>query len=466
MITALDSSVIDANSEAMGIGLPTLMTNAASAIVSVLRSKFPDCVFAFVCGNGNNGGDGIVAAGMMDKCTVGVYLLGSRESIRSEFVREAVGRLECPVKDFSDFDGCNYDILVDCALGTGVRGAARPPYDHFIEVANRFSGQVVSIDVPSGFGTGLSVKPDITITFHDLKAGMSTENSGEIIVKDIGIPKEACENTGPGDMLRYPIPPRDSHKGSNGRLLVIGGGPYYGAPAMSALASMRVGTDIVRLAVPESCSAKVAAFSPVFMVSELEGESLHCGHVAEIMKLTEKFDAVLIGPGLGTSHETNEAVKEIVSSCGVPVVVDADGLTALGKEFVSPGKTVLTPHLGEFKRLGGCMEDIEHSLIKIAKKTKSVILLKGMTDLISDGNRIKRNLAGSPGMTSAGTGDVLAGIVAGLLSKGMDPFDAAALGTFISGKAGEFSFGEKSYGMTATDVIENIPKVLKKYLRR
>ncbi|MDR3075086.1 MAG: NAD(P)H-hydrate dehydratase [Candidatus Methanoplasma sp.] len=465
MITSLDSSVIDANSEAMGIGLPILMTNAASAIVSVLESRFPGRRFAFVCGGGNNGGDGIVAGSMMDQRAVTIYLLGPKESIKSEFVRKTAGRLGCRVSDFSDFDGDGHDVLVDCALGTGVSGAVRPPYDSFIYAANRFRGPVVSVDIPSGLGTGLSVKPDITITFHDIKAGMDSENSGEIIVKDIGIPKEACENTGPGDMLRYPVSPKNSHKGSNGRLLIIGGGPYYGAPAMSALAAMRVGSDIVRLAVPESCSSKIAVFSPVFMISELDGRHLRPDHAPEIEELSKGFDAILIGPGLGTSDETMETVRDLVSRLTIPAVVDADGLTALGKGFKSNGNTILTPHIKEFGRLGGDMNGTEDSVIRAAKRTKSVILLKGSTDLISDGERIIRNLTGSSGMTCAGTGDVLAGIVAGLLSKGMDPFHAAALGAFISGKSGEFAFDERSYGMIATDVIDNIPAVLKKYLR-
>ncbi|MCL2145766.1 MAG: NAD(P)H-hydrate dehydratase, partial [Methanomassiliicoccaceae archaeon] len=270
---------------------------------------------------------------------------------------------------------------------------------------------------------------------------------------------------GPGDMLRYPIPKDDSHKGSNGRLLIIGGGPYYGAPAMSALAAMRVGTDIVRLAVPKNCSSVIASFSPVLMISELSGDSLRREHLEHLLDLSLKHEAVLIGPGLGVSGDTADAVREFVRKCGVPAVIDADGLTALGKDFVSNGRTILTPHIREFEKLGGDPHKADDSIGMLAEKMDSVILLKGKTDLISDGERIRRNITGSPGMTGAGTGDVLAGIVAGLLSKGMTCFDAAALGAFISGRAGEHAFEERSYGMTATDVIETIPKVLKEYLR-
>ena len=465
MITFLDSSVIDANSEALGVSVPALMNNAGKAVASVLTERFPGKKIAFICGSGNNGGDGITAAGMMDPAEVTVFLLRPRDSIRSEHIRKVLSGLICQIRDFSEFDEKEFDVIADCALGTGITGEIKPPYDEFIKKANRFDGCVVSVDVPSGLGASLAVKPHITIALHDAKEGMNIENSGEIIVKDIGVPKEACENVGPGDMLRYPIPKADSHKGSNGRVLIIGGGPYYGAPAMSGLAAMRTGADIVRLAVPENCSRVVASFSPILMVVGLSGDSVRPEHVDLLLKMSEQHDAVLIGPGLGRSEGTAEAVREFVSKCDVPVVVDADGLFALGKEFVSVGKTILTPHIKEFERLGGDIRAACDPVQKLAKDTNSVVLLKGKEDRISDGEKVRSNLTGCSGMTSGGTGDVLSGIVAGLLSKKMSCFDAAALGAFISGRAGEHAFEDMSYGLTATDVIENIPKVLKEYLR-
>ncbi|MCL2147849.1 MAG: NAD(P)H-hydrate dehydratase [Methanomassiliicoccaceae archaeon] len=465
MITALDSSVIDANSEAMGVGVPVLMANAGRAVASVLSERFPGKRVAFICGSGNNGGDGIAAAGLMDAGATAVYLLRPKDAMKSEFVRGMLSKLECRVSDFSEFDADGCDVIVDCALGTGASGEARPPYDVFIKAANAFKGDVVSVDVPSGLGTGLSVRPGMTITFHDVKEGMDEGNSGEIVVRDIGIPREAYENVGPGDMLRYPIPRADSHKGSNGRLLIIGGGPYYGAPAMAALAAMRVGADMVRLAVPKGCSAAVSSFSPVFMVTALPGDSLRMEHLHRLALLAEQHDAVLIGPGLGSSDVISAGVKSLVGSINVPVAVDADGITALGRDVPLHRKMVLTPHAREFEALGGDPGGGEAAVRELAAKTGSVVLLKGKVDVVSDGARTRRNATGCAGMTSAGTGDVLAGIVAGLLSKGMGCFDAAALGAFISGRAGEHAFEDKSYGMTATDVIESIPKVLKEYLR-
>ncbi|MCL2333680.1 MAG: NAD(P)H-hydrate dehydratase [Candidatus Methanoplasma sp.] len=466
MITALDSAVIDANCEAMGVSVSHLMANAGAAVASVLLTRFPGKRIAFICGAGNNGGDGISAADVMnEQKNVTVYLVKPREAIKSNNIRSILSNLTCEIRDLSDFEPDLHDILVDCVLGTGASGEVKPPSGKAIEIINKFKGTVVSVDVPSGLGTKLSVRPDITIALHDIKEGMTKENSGEIIIKDIGIPMEAQEGIGPGDMLRYPIPSKNSHKGSNGKLLIIGGGPYYGAPAMSALAAMRVGVDIVRLAVPENCTPLIASFSPVLMISGLSGNILKLEHLDRLLELTKLHNAVLIGPGLGTSAETAETVRQFTKKCTLPMVIDADGLTAIGKDFKSSGKTVLTPHSREFEGLGGnalsAIEPTKH----LAKATNSAILFKGRTDWVSDGKKLRYNTTGSPGMTTAGTGDVLAGIVGGLLSKGMNCFDAAAVGAFISGKAGEYAFDEKSYGMIATDVIDNIPKVLKTYLR-
>jgi len=466
-ISALDSRILDINSAALGIPVCTLMDNAGAAIVDLLNSRFSNKRIAFVCGNGNNGGDGITAAGMMDPEKVSVFLLGPTSSIRSDHIRGLLSTLRCATGVFSDFKADEFDILVDCALGTGIVGKVRDPYCSFIRTANEFAGPVVSIDVPSGLGTDLSVIPDITITFHATKEGMDKNNSGEIVVTDIGIPEKAEKQVGPGEMLKYPIPKNESHKGNNGRLLVIGGGPYFGAPAMASLAAMRIGTDIVRIAAPGTCCHAISSVSPVLMIVELEGNELAPKHVPMLLELTKDHDAVLIGPGLGISNNTKTAVREFVSKCVLPMVVDADGLTALDNGSLCNPDVVLTPHKKEFVRLGGTLDgNIERSVSDLSYSLKATVLLKGKIDIIASGKRIRTNITGTSGMTSAGTGDVLSGIVAGLLSKGMDPFNAACLGAYISGKAGEMSFEEHSYGLVATDVIGNISRVLREGLGR
>ncbi|MDR2845935.1 MAG: NAD(P)H-hydrate dehydratase [Candidatus Methanoplasma sp.] len=481
MISPTDAAVIDVNSEALGVSVDALMDNAAAAVVNVLNNRFQGQHVAFVCGNGNNGGDGIVAASLMDPSLVSVFLLRSGMKMRSPHAENVLSSLKCDVREFSAPLLKGFDVLVDCALGTGVRGDIRSPYEEFIRSTKTFSGTIVSVDIPSGLGTNITVLPHLTVTFHDMKSGMNKDNSGEILVSDIGIPKDAYLRVGPGDMLRYPIPENNSHKGQNGRVLVIGGGAFYGAPAMTAMAALRVGADVVRIAVPSNHAPIVSSFSPVFIVEELSGDHLCPDHLGTILKLAEKHDAVVIGPGLGQAYYTAETVRDFVSRCTVPVVVDADGLTALGSDFnidnthaaipgISvriKGKVVLTPHSGEFIKLGGVFgEDRCAAVSELSEKTGAVVLLKGEDDIIADGELVKVNTTGVSAMTGAGTGDVLAGIVGGLLAKGLNGLDAAALGAYISGKAGEAAFRKHSYGLIATDIIDKIPKVLREGLER
>lgn len=467
MITSLDSKVMDINSESLGVSIESLMKKAGQAIADTIRTRYMGKKIAFACGKGNNGGDGFAAANNLALVNITILMICKSSEIHSKEALEQFSKLKCPIIDFFSEDLDQYDVIVDCALGTGIVGDLREPYITYIQRLNEFKGIVMSVDIPSGMGTDLSVRPNLTITFHDIKEGMNKSNSGEILIKDIGIPTDAIKKTGPGDMLRYPIPSTDSHKGCNGTLLVIGGGPYFGAPSMAAMAAMRTGIDLVRIASPTYSFPQIASFSPVFVMNELKGDILGPGHVRKLLELSEICDAVLIGPGLGLDDLTAEAVVDFVSKCRKPMVIDADGLNALGKSFHGNGTPiVLTPHSREFLRLGGTLgsDPAKHVSIK-ATETDTVILLKGATDIISNGDRIRFNETGTPAMTCAGTGDVLAGIVAGLLSKGMPPFDAACLGAYMSGKAGEIAFRKKSYGMMATDVIDNIPNVLLEGLR-
>ncbi|MDO5862185.1 MAG: NAD(P)H-hydrate dehydratase [Thermoplasmata archaeon] len=458
MISPLDSRVCDANAEALGVSVRELMGSAGLRLRETVGSRHPGSSVLFVCGSGNNGGDGFAAASGMDPERVCVVLLCEPSRIRSDDARFYYSILECPIRAYDPSLLSEYDVIVDCALGTGISGAVKGPYRSFILDANASGKPIVSADVPSGLGTATAIIPECTVSFVDSKDGMTPENSGEIIVADIGMPYEAMGTVGPGDMLRYPVPDGRSHKGENGRLMVIAGGPYFGAPAMCAYSALRTGADIVRVFCPESVHDAVSCISPVLMITDLPGNRLTPASVGMLLSESEGYDAVLIGPGLGTADDTVEAVRAFASGCRVPMVIDADGLTAVaGERFSAP--TVLTPHRGEFARLGGNTPE------ELARLMNAVVLLKGATDVVSDGTRTRTNRTGTPAMTGAGTGDVLAGCVAGLLSKGMSAFDAACLGAYITGKAGETAFQSKSYGLIATDVAECIPDVLREGLR-
>ena len=450
MISPLDSKVLDINSEYLDVSVEALMHNAGSALAETVTDMFPGRRVLYICGHGNNGGDGYVAVRISKSDCA--YL----KPPKTDLCKVQSQSVKAVPYDKELLNG--YDVIVDCVLGTGVSGKLRDPFVGYVEDINSSGKIIVSCDVPTGFGTDMMVRPDVTVTFHDMKEGMDESNCGTIVVADIGIPDDACRYVGPGDMLRYPIPKVDSHKGQNGRLLIIGGGPYIGAPAMAALAALRIGCDLVHIATPASSFAQISAFSPAFIMHRIQGDVLSADSADMLLSLSEDVDAVLIGPGLGTSEDTQKAVRDFVKRCARPLVIDADGITAMAGSGIKKD-TIYTPHHSEYRRLGG-----DSAPEKTAKDLGSVIVLKGREDLITDGERTRVNRTGSPGMTVGGTGDVLAGAIAGLLSKGMSSFDSGCLGAYICGRAGELSFDELSYGMMPTDVIDNIGRVLRKEL--
>lgn len=471
MMSQDEVRVLDANAEALGVPNMTLMENAgrgvAEAILKNIEVKGKTVLI--LCGPGNNGGDGLVAARYLRKvCKVKIYLVKepktdlSKKNLRK--VRALVlGKNQKVEKIRPLIKGS--EVIVDSLLGVGLKGELRSPYTKLVNMVNKAKNWIVSVDVPTGFGMRRSVKPDITVTFHDKKEGMTKDDCGKIIVVDIGIPAEAEANTGPGEPLLIPRPDEDIHKGQRGNLLVVGGGPYYGAPALAALAAQRCGIDLVHLLVPENVVNKIASHSLDFLITPLEGSIIDELHMPSIIRHFRRYDAMVLGPGIGTNSD--EAVLELIKECPLPMVIDADALKALdGHEKELKGKRiVMSPHSAEFRHLTterprADIGDRADQVKFWARRFHNTILLKGRIDLISDGKRIKRNLTGNEAMSTGGTGDVLSGIVGALLAKGLSPFDAARVGAYLSGKAGDMSRSELGHSMTASDVVGSIPKVL------
>lgn len=466
MITFREVAVIDRNSEYRGVPPSQLMENAGRNLAEVIEENYPNRKVLFICGTGNNAGDAFVAArymtGWRKEAEVKVFLLKNRANIRSDIARENFHKMQCKVIDEMEWEGIEEFVLVDALLGTGVTGKIREPYRTTIQIMNELKNPIISVDVPSGLNSDLQVDPDITVTFHDVKEGMTEENCGKIIIKDIGIPEEAIEYTGPGEMLLYPVPYDESHKGDNGTLLIVGGGPYIGAPALAGFSAYRTGVDLVYLAVPEDIKDVIAGYSPSFITEALEGNILKTDHVDKIIKLSEKCDALLIGPGLGTDNETKNAVLKIIKRIDIPTIIDADGLKAIKDDFdVLKKGSVFTPHKGELKILTESYKDPQMTSDELAQQLGVVLLVKGKVDYITDGKRSKKNDFGSPAMTVGGTGDTLAGVVGALLAKGMTPFDAARTAAYITGRAGEYAFEKFSWGLLPEDVSKGITEVLK-----
>lgn len=481
MISFSEIYVLDRNSEYLGIPQRELMENAGKGLADALVKNFnlKGKNVLILCGTGNNGGDGFVAARYLkEHCKVKVVLARPKKEIGSNLAYENLERLVsggveisgAPANPERELEKA--DIIIDAMLGVGIRKEVKEPYSSLIKRLNRLNKTVVSVDVPSGFSSSISVRPKMTVTFHDVKEGMNPKNSGRIIVADIGIPNDAELYVGPGEFVYYPVPKEDSHKGDNGRVLVVGGGPYTGAPSLAALAAYRTGADLVRLAVPKTCYNVVASYTPNFLMHPLDGDVIDQTHLKNLANLTEKVDSVLVGPGAGEHRKTLGAMTAFIKMCKKPLVIDADGIKSVAKNInILKGRNgIITPHKGEFELLLGSKlsDDVEVQKKKVsefAEKIGFTVILKGHIDVISDGIQTKLNRIGNPGMTVGGTGDVLSGICAALLSKKMGTFNAARLATFINGYAGDLAFQRKSYGLLSTDVIEDISNVLNRFIR-
>ncbi|MBN1859963.1 MAG: NAD(P)H-hydrate dehydratase [Candidatus Thermoplasmatota archaeon] len=483
MISEAEMKVLDRNSEFYGVPAVQLMENAGKSIADFIRNTVKDTKknILVLCGPGNNGGDGFVAARYLTQYyTVAVFLAGSE--IKTELALKNLQKLQTyDVKIYQSIHDIDRllsenDVLIDALLGTGLHGELKEPTASLVKKINQTKGKIlVSVDVPTGLGTSNVILPQYTITFHDYKEGMNKQNSGQITIVDIGIPQEALTSVGPGELsIYYPRPAKKSHKGDNGVILIIGGGPYIGAPALSGLAGLRTGADLVYIATPKRSWKSIAAFSPNFIVKDLHDEILTTKDIPRIEELLTKCTAVILGPGLGAAKETQEAIVPLVQRImkeKKPLVLDADAIKPIGEHLslLKNTTTVVTPHVGEFAKLTGISlsQDLDTRIQAVkewAAKIGITIFLKGYIDILSDGTAVKQNNIHNEAMTVGGTGDVLAGIIGALLSKGVQPFEAVRIAAFLNGEAGNRAFQKKSYGLLATDIIEEIPGVLKQYL--
>jgi len=489
-ITSSQMRALEVNAQYFGISLLQLMENAGHSVAQEIISRFQkNKKTAIFCGLGGNGGDGFVVARHLLAAgfEVTVILVGKARDIGHEAalcnwnilqsIKDKVTMFE--VSDSALIPKVNVGIVIDALLGTGTKGKLKPPISKVVDYINSLNACRVAVDIPTGIDSdtgevlGTAVKADLTITFHKAKAGLdkAKKNVGELFVADIGLPMEVERFAGPGDVSLVTKPRNlTAHKGDFGRLLVIGGSIVYsGAPALVSLAALRTGVDIVYVAAPEKTAYAIASMSPDLITIKLDGENLKPTNIETIKPYLSMVDAVAIGPGLGMNAETGKFVKacvDEVEKAKKPLLLDADGLKAFAK-FKRNLKVpfVLTPHVGEYTILTGeeLPENQEERVVAIqknAKKLNATILVKGKVDIICDAKRAKLNFTGNPGMTVGGTGDVLSGIVSGLLAKGADPFEAAVAGAFINGASGDFVTSEIGFHMVATDLLDRIPRVL------
>ncbi|MCS7122313.1 MAG: NAD(P)H-hydrate dehydratase [Archaeoglobaceae archaeon] len=453
MITSREMRIIDMNCEFFGLNRIQLMENAGKAVADEIVKRFEPCKVTVVAGPGNNGGDSFVAARHLRGFDVEVYVVERVKSMEAKKNLEILERA-----GFKIFEGVPRsfgEVVVDGMFGTGFKGFPREPFSSAIDEINKSGAFVVSVDIPSGLDadTGKyskAVKANLTVTFHKIKPGIikAKEICGEVVVANIGIPETFEKICGIGDVVecykRFP----DAHKGMHGRVLVVGGGEYTGAPALASLASLAAGADVVTTVVPEKIRSIVASFSPNLIVRGIDFRLENLKHFEELVK---KHHVMVAGMGVG-DESFKEFVSELLKSCK-KAVLDAQGIIDDVPENV---ECVMTPHRGEFRKVFGDL-DVRDA----ARKSKSVILLKGREDVITDGERIKVNRSGNPGMTVGGTGDVLAGVVGAFMCND-DAFHAACASAFLNGFAGDMCCEKIGYNFTAMDLINEIPKAIKK----
>jgi len=474
MITAERMAAVDRNAAALGVPRKQLMESSGNAIAREVReAASEDDTIAVIAGRGNNGGDAFVATRFLDEFDVAVHLLGRPESIATDIARENWDALQeagyetTVVRDSRALDPGDPDVVVDALLGTGIAGAPREPEASAIGAINATGATVVSVDVPSGIdadtgeAAGAAVEADRVVTFHDAKPGLADLDAA-VTVADIGIPEAAERFVGPGDLLSLGRDPA-SHKGDHGRIFVIGGGPYTGAPALAAQAALRAGADLAYVAAPAAVAENIQDYSADLIVERYEGDRLAPEWVDPLLDRARERDVVVLGPGLGDAPETREAVRALLAGYAGRAVVDADALSVV-PEVETDATLICTPHAGEFREMGGPAAEGWRERAEagedFAADLGHVVLQKGPYDVVSDGEETRVNRTGNPGMTVGGTGDVLAGAVGALLAT-EEPISAAAIGAYANGLAGDLVVEEYGHGLVASDLLDRLPEALR-----
>ena len=494
-------------------GIPgiVLMENAGRTTVDVIDKYFPAKnvkKVIIIAGTGSNGGDGFVVGRHLSNRGVEVemLLLGHKEKVTGDAKvnlelyqkLRPVQELHCQedlIKFQTHID--HADLIFDAILGTGVNTDVRGLYRDIIDYINSLPNPVVSIDIPSGIDAttgkvlGTAIYADLTVTFGLPKIGLliypGIDRVGILEVADISIPPYLVreENIRVELMEAHELFPllrqrdRNSHKGSYGHVLMIAGSVgKTGAAAMSSNAALRVGAGLVTLGIP-------AGLNPIMEVkltevmteplAETDAQTLSTKSLPRIQELIEGKKVLALGPGISTHPETIAVVHHIICNSKTPLIVDADGINALGEKpsvlHEAQCPIVLTPHPGEMAWLiGTSIKEVQDDRIGVARKFAKeygvVLVLKGARTIIAEPNEsIYINSTGNPGMASGGTGDVLTGMIAGLVAQGYTISEASRLGVFLHGYIADKITEQKGeVGLIATDIINRIPLTLKEVM--
>lgn len=505
VVTASEMRAIDAKAiHDFGISSLVLMERAGLAVVSRIKELFGRRKVVVISGGGNNGGDGLVVARTLhnEGWDVNVFLLCEPDELRGDALVQftAASRFGVRIHPMAELFSRHgslfgrHTVIVDAIVGTGLSKEITGQMGDVVALINASGLPIVSIDMPSGISSdtgkvmGNAVKAFATVTLGLPKRGNflhpGAAHTGRLYVEDIGLPHRLTES--PDIRVEYleerdvrgliPVREADSHKGHYGHVFIVAGSKgKTGAARMAAKACLRSGAGLVTIGVPESLAGVFQSLVTEEMVLPLpdRGDGILSGRASDdIMRfIEEKADVVAIGPGIGIAEDTEKILGDVLRESMRPILVDADALRLLSrlKEGLQCGEVprVLTPHAGEMKQLLGGFgmnaEEIDRDRITVAASfagdTKSFLVLKGSPTIIaSPDGKIYLNGTGNPGMASAGTGDVLTGIISGLLAQGKEALSACILGVYLHGLAGDLAAVEKGqHALIATDVIDHVP---------
>jgi len=458
-----------------------LMENAGGVIFKIIKKKFKKKKkIKILCGPGNNGGDGFVVAKLLEENgfqDVELFCLVTKNKLKGD-AKIAANNFNKNLKSFNDFKISSNDLIIDGIFGSGLKRNISGNLKKIIEKINLKKPYCISIDTPSGINgdtgeiQGTALKSNDTITFTTKKPGHllspGSEYCGNVIVGDIGINLEKLsfkprifENHPDNWRSKFPWPNQKSHKYTRGFSLIICGEKMTGASRLAARAAARIGCGLLCLGVPRKSFNIYSTENPIALIEIVDDKK----DLNNLLK-DKRINTILIGPGFGISKKKLELILKVVKEKKRLIVLDADALKNNFKKILLKNKTkiVITPHEGEFLQV---LKDLNIKnkknkfsiVIEFIKKTKINLILKGNKTLIcSQDGKISINTNTSPFLATGGSGDVLAGMITGLISQGMDIFNACCASVWIHGEIGRM----KGPGLIAEDLPEMIPKVLKK----
>lgn len=468
-----------------GISGLELMERAANALFEEIAALENHHKVFILCGVGNNGGDGLALARLLSKkgCEVTIAIKGNIEKATESFQHQKTLLVDCLVKwvDVEALDAElseRYDVIVDALFGVGLSRNIEGTYAEAIRCLNSYKAYKVAVDIPSGICAdtgkilGCAFQADLTVTFAFGKIGLyqypGANFAGKVVIRDIGIREEAFRENPPQcfayDENPYELMPKrkaDGNKGTFGKVLVIAGfETMAGAAMLSARAALEIGAGMVKVLSPAQNRSIIQTAVPELLY----------GEPTELEKSLRWADVVVIGPGLGQSQDAKAILYDLLQNGEHPLVIDADAINLISKDPLLQEEVkkytyskIFTPHMMELSRLTGVnLKDLKDDCLSIAKKLSkeyhSIVVCKdARTMVVQENAATYLNLTGNNGMATAGSGDVLTGIIGGLLGQGENPFEAASKGVYLHGLAGDKARDiYTEYGVTASRLIENI----------